>query len=188
MNDSINVMDAKFEKFAIGQPVPRKEDPTLVQGKGRYTDDINLPGQAYAVLVRSAIAHGVINGIGTEDAKAMPGVLGVYTGHDLAAMGYAKMGSGMSFKQRDGSDMPKPVQSVLAVDKVRYVGDPVALVVAETKAQAADAAEAVCIDIDQLPAVTRAADAVKPDAPQLWDATPGNVVLDFLHGLSLIHI
>ena len=182
MNDSINVMDAEFEKFAIGQPVPRKEDPTLVQGMGRYTDDINLPGQAYAVLVRSAIAHGVINGIETEDAKAMPGVLGVYTGHDLAAMGYAKMGSGMSFKQRDGSDMPKPVQSVLAVDKVRYVGDPVALVVAETKAQAADAAEAVFIDIDQLPAVTRAADAVKPDAPQLWDATPGNVVLDFLHG------
>ena len=182
MNDSINVMDAEFEKFAIGQPVPRKEDPILVTGKGRYTDDINLPGQAYGVLVRSPIAHGVLKAIEVDDAKAMPGVLGVYTGHDLAAMGYEKMGSGMSFKQRDGSDMPKPVQRALATDKVRYVGDPVVLVVAKTKAQALDAAEAVFLDIDQLPAVTRAADAVKPDAPQIWDATPGNVVLDFLHG------
>lgn len=182
MNDSINVMDAEFEKFAIGQPVPRKEDPMLVRGMGRYTDDINLAGQAYGVLVRSAVAHGVINAIDIDHAKSMSGVLGIYTGHDLAAMGYVKMGSGMSFKQRDGSDMPKPVQSVLAIDKVRYVGDPVALVVAETVAQAKDAAEAVLLDIKQLPAVTRAANAVKPEAPQIWEATPGNVVLDFHHG------
>jgi carbon-monoxide dehydrogenase large subunit len=182
MNDSVNVMDVDFEKFAIGQPVPRKEDPTLVRGHGRYTDDINLPGQTYAVVVRSPIAHGIIKAVETTDAKAMPGVLAVYTGHDLIAAGLDRMGTGMSFKQRDGSDMPKPVQPPLAIDKVRYVGDPVAIVVAETAYQAKDAAEAVFLDIDSLPAVTRAAEAVKPDAPQLYDATPGNVVLDFHHG------
>ena len=182
MNDSVNVMDVDFEKFAIGQPVPRKEDPTLVRGHGRYTDDINLPGQTYAVVVRSPIAHGIIKAVETTDAKAMPGVLAVYTGHDLIAAGLDRMGNGMSFKQRDGSDMPKPVQPPLAIDKVRYVGDPVAIVVAETAYQAKDAAEAVFLDIDSLPAVTRAAEAVKPDAPQLYDATPGNVVLDFHHG------
>ncbi len=182
MNDAVNVMDVDFEKFAIGQPVPRKEDPTLVRGQGRYTDDINLPGQAHAVVVRSPIAHGVIKAIETDDAKAMPGVLAVYTGHDLIAAGLDRMGTGMSFKQRDGSDMPKPVQPPLAIDKVRYVGDPVAIVVAETAYQAKDAAEAVFLDIESLPAVTRAAEAVKPDASQLYDATPGNVVLDFHHG------
>ena len=182
MNDSVDVMDVGFEKFAIGQPVPRKEDPTLVRGLGRYTDDLNLPGQAHAVVVRSPIAHGIIRGIETDDAKAMPGVLAVYTGHDLIAAGLDRMGTGMSFKQRDGSDMPKPVHPPLTVDKVRYVGDPVALVVAETIAQAKDAAEAVFVDIEQLPAVTRAVDAVEPGAPQLYDATPGNVVLDFHHG------
>jgi len=182
MSDSINVMEAEFEKFGIGQPVPRKEDPMLVTGKGRYTDDINLPGQAFAVMVRSPIAHGVINGIETDDAKAMPGVLAIYTGHDLIAAGLSKMASGMSFKQRDGSDMPKPVQVPLAIDKVRYVGDPVAIVIAETRYQARDAAESVFLDIEQLPAVTSATNAAKPGAPQLWDATPGNVVLDFHHG------
>ncbi len=182
MNDAIDVMDAGFEKYAIGQPVPRKEDPTLVRGLGRYTDDISLPGQAYGVMVRSPIAHGVLRAIETDDAKAMPGVLAIYTGADLVAAGLEKMGAGMNFKQRDGSDMPKPTQSVLAQDKVRYVGDPVAIVIAETRNQARDAAEAVFLDIEQLPAVTRAAEAVKPGAPQLWDATPGNVVLDFHHG------
>ncbi|MGY9056945.1 MAG: xanthine dehydrogenase family protein molybdopterin-binding subunit [Alphaproteobacteria bacterium] len=182
MNAPVNPMDAEFEKFAIGQPVPRKEDPLLVTGKGSYTDDLNLAGQAYAYIVRSPIAHGVINSIETDDAKAMPGVLAILTGVELAAMGFAKMGAGMSFLQADGSDMPKPVQTVLALDKVRYVGDPVAVVVAETYYQAKDAGEAVFIDIEQLPAVTRAAEAVKRGAPQLYDATPGNVVLDFHHG------
>jgi len=182
MNDAINVMDAEVEKFGIGQPVPRKEDPVLVRGEGRYTDDINLPGQLYAVMVRSPMAHGLIKSIETEDAKAMPGVLAVYTGHELIAAGLDRMGTGMSFKQRDGSDMPKPVQPPLAIDKVRYVGDPVAIVIAESRYQAKDAAEAVLIDLEQLPAVTKAAEAVKPGAPQLWDATPGNVILDFHHG------
>ncbi|HJS84989.1 MAG TPA: xanthine dehydrogenase family protein molybdopterin-binding subunit, partial [Acetobacteraceae bacterium] len=159
-----------------------KEDPTLLRGEGRYTDDITLPGQAYAVMVRSSHAHGRIRGIDTSAAKAMPGVLGVFTGADLLAAGLGPMPSGAAFKNRDGSDMPKPVQPPLTTDKVRFVGDPVAVVVAETAKQARDAAEAVIVDVEPLPAVTTAAEAAAPGAPLVHDATPGNVILDFHHG------
>ncbi len=182
-------MNAPFEtamlaetKYAVGQPVPRKEDPTLLRGQGRYTDDLNLPGQAYAVMVRSSHAHGRIRGIDTEAAKAMPGVLGVYTGADLLAAGLGPMPAGMSFKNRNGSDMPKPVQPPLTTDKVRFVGDPFAVVVAETAKAARDGVEAVIADIEPLPAVTTAADAVAPGAPLVHEGTPGNVILDFHHG------
>ena len=123
-------------KFGIGQPVPRTEDPTLVQGRGRYTDDISLPGQAYAVIVRSTHAHGVIRGIDTAAAKEMPGVLAVYTGADLNAAGYGTLKCVVPFKNRDGSEMRKPARYALATDKVRFFGDPVAVVVAESVAQA----------------------------------------------------
>ena len=169
-------------KYAVGQPVPRKEDPTLLRGEGRYTDDMNLPGQAYAVMVRSTYAHGRIRGIDISVARAMPGVLGVFTGADLLAAGLGPMPSGMAYKNRDGSDMPKPVQPPLTTDKVRFVGDPVAVVVAETAKQARDAAEAVLVDIEPLPAVTTAAEAAAPGAPLVHDATPGNLILDFHHG------
>ncbi len=182
-------MDAPFDavllaetKYAVGQPVPRKEDPTLLRGQGRYTDDLNLPGQAYAVMVRSSHAHGRIRGIDTSAAKALPGVLGVFTGADLLAAGLGPMPSGAAFKNRDGSDMPKPVQPPLTTDKVRFVGDPVAVVIAETAKQARDGAEAVLVDIDPLPAVTTAADAATPGAALVHDGTPGNVILDFHHG------
>ena len=118
------------EKFAVGQSVPRKEDPMLLRGQGHYTDDISLPGQAYAVMVRSQNAHGVIRSIDTEAAKKMPGVLGVYTAADLK--GYGPLKCIVPFNNRDGSPMKKPLREALAVDKVRYVGDPVAYVVAET--------------------------------------------------------
>ncbi|HJS86144.1 MAG TPA: xanthine dehydrogenase family protein molybdopterin-binding subunit, partial [Acetobacteraceae bacterium] len=171
-------MDAPFDailqvdtKYAVGQPVPRKEDPTLLRGEGRYTDDITLPGQAYAVMVRSSYAHGRIRGIDTTAARATEGVLGVFTGADLVAAGLGPMPSGAAFKNRDGSDMPKPVQPPLTTDKVRFVGDPVAVVVAETAKQARDAAEAVIVDVDPLPAVTTAAKAAAPGAPLVHDAT-----------------
>src|ERR1700710_944918 len=96
-------LDPSEMKFAVGQPVPRKEDPTLLQGQGRYTDDLSLPGQVYGVVVRSRVAHGRILSIGVDDAKAMPGVLGVYTGADLTAGGIGLMPKGMSSKNRDGS-------------------------------------------------------------------------------------
>ena len=173
-----------LQKYGVGQPVRRKEDDTLVRGKGRYTDDFNLPGQAYAWIVRSSHAHGIIRGIDTAAAKAMPGVLGVFTGADLAAANYAPFVCGLPLKNRDGTPLKQTNRTALMSDKVRYVGDPVAFVVAETAARARDAAEAVVVDIDPLPAVTDAAEAAKPGAPQLYDHIPNNVALDYHYGDS----
>src|SRR5919106_913185 len=164
----------------IGQPVRRTEDPTLLRGEGRYTDDLNEPGQAYAYIVRSPHAHGLLKGVSVERARAMPGVLAIYTAADLAAYGPHKCA--LDFKQRDGSAMRKPIRKSLAADKVRFGGDPVACVVAETYLQAQDAAGEVGLDIEPLPAVTTASEAAKPGAPQLYDDVPGNVALDFLWG------
>src|SRR5689334_4900466 len=171
-----------LQKYGVGQPVRRKEDDTLVRGKGKYTDDFNLPGQAYAWIVRSSHAHGIIRGIDTAAAKAMPGVLGVWTGADLAAAKYAPFICGLPMKNRDGTPLLQTNRPALMSDKVRYVGDPIAFVVAETLAQARDAAEAVVVDIDPLPAVTEPEEAAKPGAPQLYDHIPNNVALDYHYG------
>ncbi|WP_374449162.1 xanthine dehydrogenase family protein molybdopterin-binding subunit, partial [Stella sp.] len=175
-------MDPSLQKFGIGQPVPRTEDPVLVQGRGRYTDDINLPGQAHAWIVRSPIAHGVLNGIDTAAALAAPGVLGVWTGADLEAAGYGPLKCVVPLTNGDGSPMRKPKRPALAVDRVRWVGDPVAVVVARTAAEARDAAELVAVDIDPLPAVTDAESGTAEGAPQLYDDVPGNVALDYHYG------
>jgi carbon-monoxide dehydrogenase large subunit len=171
-----------LQKFGVGQPVLRKEDDTLVRGKGKYTDDFNLPGQAYAWIVRSSHAHGIIKGIDTSAAKEMPGVLGVWTGADLASAGYGPYTCGLPLKNRDGTPLLQTNRTALMSDKVRYVGDPVAFVVAETLAQARDAAEAVALDIEPLPAVTSAEEAAKPGAPLLYDHIPNNVALDYHYG------
>ena len=156
MNGQVDLTQFAEERYAVGQPVRRKEDPMLLRGEGRYSDDLNLPGQAHAVMVRSNAAHGIIRSIDTSAAKEMPGVLAILAGQDLIDAGLGNLPSGMAFKMRDGSDMPKPSQPILTIDKVRFVGDPVAVVVAETALQAKDAAEAVFVDIDSLPAVTDA--------------------------------
>ena len=179
MDDSIQW---GLTKFGVGQPVPRNEDPTLLRGEGRYTDDITLKGQAWCVIVRSRQAHGVIKSIDLSAAKAMPGVLGAWTGDDLNAAGYGALKCNVAYPNRDGSEMKKPERRSLATGKVRYVGDPIAFVVAETQAQAKDAAEAVVAEIDDLPAVTDARAAAKPGAPQLFDDVPGNVALDWYFG------
>ena len=171
-----------LQKYGVGQPVRRKEDDTLVRGKGKYTDDFSLPGQAYAWIVRSSHAHGILRGIDTSSARAMPGVLGVWTGADLAAANYGPFTCGLPLKNRDGTPLLQTNRTALMNDKVRYVGDPVAFVVAETPAQARDAAEAVVVDIDPLPAVTDAAEAALPGAPQLYDHIPNNVALDYHYG------
>ncbi|MEA2773613.1 MAG: aerobic carbon-monoxide dehydrogenase large subunit, partial [Acetobacteraceae bacterium] len=116
MNGQVDLSQFSEEKYAVGQPVPRKEDPVLLRGEGRYSDDLSLPGQAHAVMVRSNAAHGVIRSIDSEAAKAMPGVLAVLTGQDLIDAGLGDMPSGMSFKMRDGGEMPKPVQPILTTD------------------------------------------------------------------------
>lgn len=174
--------DATRLKFGVGQAVPRNEDPVLLQGRGRYTDDISLPGQLYAVMVRSPYAHGVIRGIDTAAAKEVPGVVGVYTAADLEGHGYGTMRCVLPLKNADGSPLRNIERASLAADKVRFVGDPVAFVVAESRAAAKDGAEAVFVDIDVLPAVTDASAAAAPDAPLLYDHIPGNCVLDFHYG------
>ncbi len=168
MDDRTTEAALSLTKFGVGQPVRRSEDPKLVRGEGRYTDDISRPGQAYAVMVRSRDAHGVIRGIDTAAAKAMPGVLAVYTAADLA--GYGPLKCNLPLKNRDGSPIRYTPRPALAGDKVRFVGDPVACVIAETVAQAKDAAEAVALDIEPLTPVLKPADAVKPGAPLVFDA------------------
>jgi len=171
-----------FHRFGIGQPVRRTEDPRLVKGQGRFTDDIDLPGQVYAAIVRSRHAHGVIRDIDVAPAFEQPGMLGAYTGKDLARAGFGTLTCLIGFKNRDGTEMRKPPRPALPTDKVRFVGDPVAFVVADTPTRARDAAEAVLVTIDPLPAVIDLQDAVHPDAPQLYDEAPGNVALDYHYG------
>jgi len=167
-------------KFAIGQPVRRTEDPVLVRGAGCYTDDVRLAGEAYAVIVRSRIAHGVIKCIDTSAARRLPGVLAAFTGADLAAYGTLKCI--VPFNNRDGTPMKRPPRPALPTDKVRFVGDPIAFVVAETLLQAKDAAEAIEVEIDPLPAVVSPREAIAPGAPLLHDEAPGNIALDYHYG------
>ena len=184
MNAPLDADNLNLMKFGIGQPVPRQEDPTLLRGQGRYTDDVNLPDQAYAVMVRSQVAHGVLKGIDTAEARTMPGVLGVWTGTDLNQAGYGPLKTLIPVPNRDGSPMKVPTRYSLATDKVRFVGDPVAVVVAETLAQAKDAAEAVVVDIEPLPAVTDAREGAQIGAPQVFEDVPGNICVDFHYGDS----
>jgi len=172
--------DGTAMRFGIGQPVPRREDPVLLTGRGRYSDDFSVPGQAYAVMVRSPYAHGILRDIDTNEAAKMPGVLAIYTGRDVAS--YGGFRCTVALKNRDGSDIRSPERKALPEDKVRFVGDPVACVVAETRAQARDAAEAVVLDVEMLPAVITPEAAAAPGAPVLFDGWDDNVVLDFGFG------
>ena len=178
----MNIQDTAKNRsaYAVGQPAMRKEDPKLLRGEGRYTDDIDLPNQAHAYVLRSSIAHGRIKSIDTAAAKAMPGVLAVYTGADVTA--YGTLQSALPFKSRDGSDMKKPGRPALPQDKVRFVGDPIACVVAQTLLQAKDAAEAIVVDIEPLAVVTEPEQAMAPGAPAIFEDVPGNVALDFHFG------
>src|SRR5471032_821477 len=180
--DALTDNDLSLMKFGVGQPVSRKEDPTLLRGEGRYTDDINLPGQAYAVMVRSKIAHGILKGIDSTQAAKMPGVLPILTYTDMESAGFGPMKCAVNFPQRDGSPMKTPPRHSLAKDKVRYVGEVIACVIAETAVQAKDAAEVVEPEIAELPAVTTPAQALAAGATQIHDEAPGNLVLDFHYG------
>ena len=184
MDDYVDPTMLELERFAIGQPVPRSEDPVLLRGEGHYADDVSLPGQAHAVMMRSGHAHGVIVGIDTRAARGMPGVLGVYTATDLEAAGIGPLPPRQVMHNRDGTPMLSPVRYALATDKVRHVGEAIGAVVAETLAQAKDAAEAVQAEIEPLPAVTTPSAAAAPGSPLLYDDVPGNVGLDFHFGDS----
>jgi carbon-monoxide dehydrogenase large subunit len=163
----------------IGASVKRREDLRFLSGRGNYTDDINRPGQVHAVIVRSPHPHARITAIDTAAAKSAPGVVAVFTGEDLAAENIGGLPCGWQVKNKDGSPMAEPPHPVLAIGKVRHVGDPVAVVIAETKAQARDAAELVSVSYDVLPAVATVEAALKPSAALVHDDVTGNVCYDW---------
>ncbi len=169
-------------KYGVGQPVRRFEDLRLLTGRGRYQDDLTLPRQAYAIFVRSPHAHARIRSINTEAALAAPGVVAVYTGADYEADGLAMPKAMMPRKKADGSPMFAPQRPALVSDRARYVGDPVAMVIAETLEQAKDASELVEVDYDPLPSVTSLAEAAEPGSPRVWDENPDNISHTFERG------
>ena len=168
---------APFE--GIGASVRRKEDLRFLSGRGQYTDDINRPGQTHAYMLRSPHAHAAIRSIDLAAAKSMPGVLAIFTGADLAAANVGGIPCGWQIHNKDGSPMAEPMHPALAIGKVRHVGDQVAVVIAETRAQARDAAEAIVVDYDVLPAAATMAQALAAGAPQIHDAAPGNLCYDW---------
>jgi carbon-monoxide dehydrogenase large subunit len=163
----------------MGASVKRREDRRFLLGKGRYTDDITLPGQTWAVFVRSPYAHAAIRSIDASAARSAPGVIAVLTGDDVAADGLGGIPCGWQIKNKDESVMVEPPHPALAQGKVRHAGDPVVMVIAATKAQARDAAQLVEIDYDPLPAVAHLKDAVADGAPQVWDEAKGNLCYDW---------
>src|SRR5690242_19933949 len=166
-------MNAPSEReTGIGAPVRRKEDYRFVTGSGRYTDDVTLPGQTHAVFLRSPHAHAIIKSIDKSTALAAPGVIAVLTGEDLAADKVAGVPCGWLITDVDGQPMKEPPHPALAQGKARYVGDQVAVVIAESQQQARDAAELVKVDYEELPAVVRAGEARKKGAPVVHDNAP----------------
>ncbi|PYN27712.1 MAG: carbon monoxide dehydrogenase [Candidatus Rokuibacteriota bacterium] len=162
-------------QFGIGQGIKRVEDVRLLRGRGRYLDDVNVPGQTYAVVVRSPHAHARLLAIDVSAAQRAPGVVAVFTGADLAKDGLGTMVMTLKRKRPDGSPMFARPHRGLTQDRVRYVGDPIALVVAETRAQAEDAVDLVQVDYEPLPSVTATAEAPQPGSAAVWDECPDNV-------------
>ncbi|KAF0118377.1 MAG: coxL1 [Rhodospirillaceae bacterium] len=162
----------------IGMPLPRVEDERFLTGTGRYTDDITLPRQLRGAVVRSPHAHARIKHLDPSAALAILGVLAVYTITDLDAGGIGPLPCDVILTNRNGHPMTVPERPVLAREKVRYVGEPVAFVVAETEMAARDGAEAVAVEYDDRPAVTDARAALCSDAPRLYESVPGNLLFD----------
>lgn len=169
-------------KFGIAQAVPRTEDPRLLRGGGRYTDDVTVPGALHAVFVRSAVAHGILRKVDVAAAARMPGVRMVMTGSDLAAAGLGTLPCAVTLTNRDGTPMVVPPFPPLALERVRWAGQPVAMIVAETLNEAKDAAEQVVLDIEPLPAVVELEAAIRPNAPQLFAELPNNRAFEWCWG------
>lgn len=166
-------------KFGLAQPVRRVEDPRLLKGAGRYTDDIVLPGMLHGVVLRSPHAAATITRIDTTPAASLPGVKAIYTAADLVADGLGTLPCAAPVQNRDGSPMAAPAHPVLADRAVRHVGDPVAFIVAESVQAARDAAEAIAVDYDTLPAATDPATAMDEGTPLVWPEVEHNRVFDW---------
>jgi carbon-monoxide dehydrogenase large subunit len=169
-------------QFGLGQPVRRSEDRRFITGRGRYTDDVTLPRQAAGFVLRSPHAHAQIRAIDTAAAAQAPGVIGIFTGAELQADGIGPIPCVVPLKNRDGSRVKLVEHPLLAIGKVRHVGDGVAFVVAETLAQAKDAAELIEVAYDVLPAIADATKAMDAGQSQLWDEAPGNLCFDWESG------
>ena len=169
-------------RFGASADSLRIEDPPLLAGQGKFTDDIELPGQAHAVFVRSPVGHAEIRHIESAAAQTLPGVLTILTASDLAADGIGAIPPLVVMPGRGGKPMFGPAIPVLAAGRVRYVGEPVVIVVAETAAEAQDGADAVRLELTDLPAAASIAKALGPGAPTLWPEAPGNISLDWEDG------
>ena len=163
----------------IGAPVARTEDVRLTTGNGRYTDDFNVAGQHYAAFVRSPHAHAKINGIDRSAASAMPGVVAIYDGNELVGDGIGNLFCGWGITSKDGEPMKMGAWSALATSHARYVGDAVAVVIADTQERARDAAEAVDVDWEVLPAAATIEAALADGAAQIHPEAPGNLIYDW---------
>ncbi|MCZ6605668.1 MAG: molybdopterin-dependent oxidoreductase, partial [Alphaproteobacteria bacterium] len=174
----------------IGRPIPRKEDERLLRGLGRFTDDFNLPGQYYAAFVRSPCPHARIGRIDVESARKCSGVAGVFVGADCARDGLGPIQHNpvpstkhdLKLTGPGGAEVFIGPHVLLPTDKARHVGEAVAMVVAETHAQAMDAAELVEVDFEELPHVTESWKAAEPGAPVIWEQVPDNVLVETIFG------
>jgi len=177
-------MSAPIEtlRFGSGQSIQRVEDPTLITGRGRFTDDEHLPGQAHLAFLRSPYGHARIVSVDADAARAMPGVLAVFTGAELVAAGVKPLPGPSAFPRPDGKPGASAPRRALAHERVRCVGEAVVAVVAETRDAARAAADAVSVDYEELPAVTDPFAAMKPGAPQLCDEAPDNIAAAMAHG------
>ncbi|MDP4819822.1 MAG: molybdopterin-dependent oxidoreductase, partial [Saprospiraceae bacterium] len=163
----------------IGQSVKRVEDKRFITGQGQYTDDIVLPGMTYAYILRSPYAHATIKSIDTAAARAMEGVVAVFTGEDIAKAGINGVPTGWQVNFKSGETMKEPPHPLLVADRVKHVGDSLAVVIAESREIAKDAADLIEIDYDVLEAVWNPADAIAADAPQVHEGAPNNICFDW---------
>ncbi|MPZ59539.1 MAG: molybdopterin-dependent oxidoreductase [Rhizobiales bacterium] len=180
--DETQQADGAGLRFGSGHRTIRSEDAPLLTGRGQFTDDLNIDGQAHAAFVRATVAHAVIRKVDTASAMKMPGVIAAITGRDLAADNIGDIPPVASFNGRDGKPMFQAAMPVLAAERVRYVGEAVSVVIAETADQARDAAEAVEVELDPLAAAPAVERAMAQDVPAIWQDAPGNIALDWEDG------
>ncbi|MEP6996476.1 MAG: xanthine dehydrogenase family protein molybdopterin-binding subunit [Betaproteobacteria bacterium] len=176
------VAESQYARFGSGKSVPRVEDAALLTGAGRFVDDFSLPEQAYVCFLRSPHAHAKIDAIDHRAAAGMPGVVAIITGDDLVRDSVGPLPLSADFRRADGSPTASPPRHALAVGAVRFVGEAVAAVIAQSAPQARDAAEAIEVRYEPLTAVTDVTAAVAPGAPQVWAAASGNVACEARHG------
>ncbi|MDB5317711.1 MAG: carbon monoxide dehydrogenase, partial [Rhodospirillales bacterium] len=171
-----------MDKFGIGQPVRRKEDKRLLTGGGTYTDDINLPGQAHAAILRSPHAHARIVSIDTAAAAAMPGIVAILTGREVLEDELGLLPVQVDVPGAGGSKMFAPPRQILQTEFVRFVGDPVALIIAESRHTAIEAMEAIDVKYELLPSVTDTARALDADAAVIWPENGTNLCVHWDSG------